>query len=152
MDSSTANIHHQLGGNRASKSLHRAQRFTLRGNRSLTTQINDFDTAPTGETSCLISAKRSPDCREGNITAASHRENVNVITHSHRQHSRLTVTHRDFGFREPPIYLGGLTGSTTNRSAGSTPTYNGRNSRTLSFSVVIDRSQPIRSAMTVASI
>jgi len=43
-------------------------------------QINDFETAPTWEISCHIPANKSPDCRDGNITAASQRENVMVIT------------------------------------------------------------------------
>jgi hypothetical protein len=38
------------------------------------------------------------------------------------------------------------------RDAGSAGTNNGRNPRTRSFSIVIDRSHPIRSAITVAGI
>src|SRR5699024_12425526 len=45
-------------------------------------QINDLETPPTWEINCHMPANRSPDCREGNITASSHRENVNVITNT----------------------------------------------------------------------
>ncbi|MBG6240104.1 hypothetical protein IWX78_003099 [Mycetocola sp. CAN_C7] len=112
---------------------------------------NVFETAPIPAISCHMPARMSPACREGIITAVSIFENVNVITNTGSINDCPCPT-GIFGSGNHRSHCVAAPGSCTIRSAGSTPAYSGRIWRMRSFKVVIECSQPMRSAMTVAGI
>lgn len=112
---------------------------------------NAFGTRSHPAISIQCPTSRSADCRDGIITADSHREYPDTITNTggrptcpNPNGTSAGGNHRSHCTSSPGRY--------SVRCAGSGTTNNGRNRRTRSLSTVNDRVQPIRSAITVAGI
>ena len=102
-------------------------------------------------TICHIPAKMSPAFLDGIITAEVIREYPHVIASTGSTRSRPPPTGTAAGGNHKS-HCATSPGAYSTRSAGSGGTNSGRSSRTRSFKTVIDRVQPIRSAITVAGI
>ena len=98
---------------------------------------------------------RSSACRDGIISPSIHREYPDAITSTGGTSAPEATVPCPSGISAGGNQKSSCTrppGSYAVRAAGSAGRYSGRSCATFSRSTVIDRSQPIRSAITVAGI